>query len=332
MGNAHAGSTVPHRHRFHHGDAWVPFMHRIHCLAILRTPAGRDRIRRLHEVTIGGRGGWSIEHFDSHPYAEAMIPRPTADQKQALRNDLHLHRAWLDANKIKEPLWALKSEKQYTGVLLAALLDSDASATVCRALLACKFGPMAAATFGHPKTVHCPDKGPDLVAILEHEAEEVLLIVEHKRFGSPSHAPGHETDPDAPWQTDRIYAEATQKGPPLWLSVAGATCKETYFIVLDAHGMSMEQLFPDGEFNEPWMVTSYPQFGAVLRKDYERGVRGLVPLLATLYAGRLRSIATNTLSRLCTSCTHWTTPRAGQCHVDGRFRGLPGAGPGGYGA
>ena len=37
------------------------------------------------------------------------------------------------------------------------------------------------------------------------------------------------------------------------------------------------------------MVTSYPQFGAVLRKDYERGVRGLVPLLATLYAGRLRS-------------------------------------------
>jgi hypothetical protein len=65
----------------------------------------------------------------------------------------------------------------------------------------------------------------------------------------------------------------------------------TYFVVLDAHGMNMEQLFPDGAVNEKWMVTSYPQLGALPRRECERGVRGLVPLLATLYAGRLRRIA-----------------------------------------
>lgn len=59
----------------------------------------------------------------------------------------------------------------------------------------------------------------------------------------------------------------------------------TNLVVLDAYGKSMEQLFPDGQFNDRWLVTSYPAFGAVLRVGYEQGAGGLVPLLAAMYAG-----------------------------------------------
>jgi len=111
-----------------------------------------------------------------------------------------------------------------------------------------------------------------------------MLFVEHKRFHSPSHAPGYKSNPGAPWQTDQVYAAMTQNEPPSWLGGI-PPCQVKSFVVLDAYGKTMEQLFPDGQFNDQWLVTSYPQFGAVLRVGYEEGVRGLVPLLAALYAG-----------------------------------------------
>ncbi|MFE4798267.1 hypothetical protein ACFRFL_25090 [Streptomyces sp. NPDC056708] len=61
------------------------------------------------------------------------------------------------------------------------------------------------------------------------------------------------------------------------------------FIVLDGYGKPMEQFYPGGLYNEKWAVTSYSQFGATLRAEHDRGVRGLVPLLATLYAGGPKS-------------------------------------------
>lgn len=59
----------------------------------------------------------------------------------------------------------------------------------------------------------------------------------------------------------------------------------SHCVVLDGYGLPMERIFPDGEFNDRWLVTSYRQFGNVLRAAYDRGVPALVPLLVGLHAG-----------------------------------------------
>ena len=215
-----------------------------------------------------------------------MIPQPTIDQTRALHDDLAAHHSWLASKGIEVPIWPEKSEKQYTGLLLAALLDPDASATVCHALLDGGLDKATAPVVGHPTTVYAPDKGPDITLRLTDRATDLLLVVEHKRFRSPSHAPGykkhHQT---AAWQTDQTIEAAGWDDPPLWLSLTGAPSAAKKFIVFDAHGMNMEQLFPGGEYNDDWSVTSYRTFSAELRRAFEGGVRGLVPLLAALYAG-----------------------------------------------
>lgn len=57
------------------------------------------------------------------------------------------------------------------------------------------------------------------------------------------------------------------------------------FVVFDGFGKEMDQLFPAALHNDKWAVTSYPQFGAALRAEHDRGVCGLIPLLSALYAG-----------------------------------------------
>ncbi len=211
-----------------------------------------------------------------------MIPRPTKVQKQSLLDDRLRHRAWLEINKIEEAAWHL-SEDPYTGLLLAALLDPDARSSVLRGILA-GGGMSASALSSSPLTaVQWPTRGIDLVARFGHGAGAELLFVEHKRVGSPSHCPGYKTNPQAPWQTDQLYSAVVGSEPPAWLDGASADQAKT-FVVLDGYGMSMEQLFPGAESNDRWAVTSYRQFGAVLRAEHSRGVRGLVPLLAALYA------------------------------------------------
>lgn len=212
-----------------------------------------------------------------------VIPQPTEAQKQSLFNDRHWHRVWLETNKIEEAALPL-GEDPYTGLLLAALLDPDARSSVLRGILA--GAPASASAFSSsPLTAaQWPTRGVDLVARFGHGAASELLLVEHKRFRSHSHAPGYRRDPDAPWQTDQVYSAAMGSEPPAWLGEASANQVKN-FIVLDAHGKSMEQLFPGGQFNDRWTVTSYLQFGAALRAEHSRGVRGLVPLLAALYAG-----------------------------------------------
>ena len=216
-----------------------------------------------------------------------MYPPPTAAQTQALLDDRDRHRVWLAAHKIEEVVWPL-SEDPYTGLLLASLLDPDARSTVCQGLLAGGSEAASASCAGPPTAAQWPTRGVDLVVRFGHGADATLLLVEHKRFRSPSHAPGYKNHPDAPWQTDQVYAAVAGNEPLSWLGeIPGSQVKA--FAVLDAYGKNMEQLFPGGQFNDRWLVTSYPQFGAVLRAGHEQGVRGLVPLLAALYAGPLRS-------------------------------------------
>ena len=49
--------------------------------------------------------------------------------------------------------------------------------------------------------------------------------------------------------------------------------------------LPIDAAYPCGVHNERWAVTSYPQFAAVLRAEHDQGATGLVPPLATLYAG-----------------------------------------------
>lgn len=175
-------------------------------------------------------------------------------------------------------------ENPYTGLLLASLLDPDASSTVRRALLAGGSEVTSVSCAGPLTAAQWPTRGVDLVARFGHGAGAALLLVEHKRFRTQSHRPGHQNNPDAPWQTDQAYAAATGNDPPSWLGEIRADQVKN-FVVLDAYGHSMEEMFPGGQFNARWQVTSYSQFGAVLRAGYEQGVRGLVGLLEALYAG-----------------------------------------------
>jgi hypothetical protein len=212
-----------------------------------------------------------------------VIPPPTAAQKQALLDDRDRHRLWLRANQIEEVTWPL-SEDPYTGLLLASLLDPDASPTVCRGLLAGGSEATPAYCAGPLTAAQWPTQGVDLVVRFGHGANATILLVEHKRFHSHSHAPGYKTNPDAPWQTDQVYAATTRIESPPWLCGISPR-KVTNLVVLDAYGKSMEQLFPGGQFNDRWLVTSYQAFGAVLRAGYRQRVGGLVPLLAAMYAG-----------------------------------------------
>ncbi|WP_199546329.1 hypothetical protein [Streptomyces sp. N35] len=135
-------------------------------------------------------------------------------------------------------------------------------------------------------TAYWPSSGVDLVIEVELRTRCEVIVVEHKRFDSPSHRPGYKTKDNAPWQTDAAYDAATgaTKRPPRWMRRTDAD-HPVKFVVLDGYGKSMDQLYPDGLHNKKWSVTSYPQLGRVLRAEHDRGVGGLVPLLATLYSG-----------------------------------------------
>lgn len=214
---------------------------------------------------------------------ETVKPPPTPAQKQVLLEDRDYHRVWLKTNKIEELAWPL-SENPYTGLILAAVLNPDTRSTVCQGLMAGGSETASAFRTNSLTAAQWPTKGVDLVVRFGHGLESQFLLVEHKRFRSDSHRPGYRTDPHAPWQTDVVYAAATGNDAASWLGDDPAS-RVKGFIVLDAYGKSMDQLFPGGQFNDKWLVTSYPQFGRVLRAAYEQGVRGLVPLLAALYAG-----------------------------------------------
>ena len=130
-----------------------------------------------------------------------------------------------------------------------------------------------------------PRSGVDLLVRIEAAPRNRLVFVEHKRFRTHSHAPGYRNDKNAAWQTDCAVDAATKAtATPRWLLGVDLEV-DLDFIVLDAHGMEMDQLFPGREQNRRWDVTSYAQLGAALRSRHCEGIRGLVPLLAALYAG-----------------------------------------------
>ncbi|KAA6212026.1 hypothetical protein CP973_21260 [Streptomyces albofaciens JCM 4342] len=214
------------------------------------------------------------------------FPAPTADQKQKLIDDHAAHRAWLRDNKINEQPHAL-TEDSFTGLILAGLLDPDSAPSVCRALFV-SLNPSSRVDVVLPLSAYCPSSGVDLVVEAQQQDFRGLVVVEHKRFTSPSHAPGYKKNPNARWQTDQVYEAATSDYWPRWMHETDPSLPVA-FVVLDGYGKPMEQLFPGGLHNEKWAVTSYSQFGAVLRAEHDRGVRGLIPLLAALYAGAPRA-------------------------------------------
>ncbi len=211
-----------------------------------------------------------------------MANTPTPAQKEAVAVDAALHGCWLRGETIRE-LHTPMGENPYTGLLLSALLDPDASSATVRGLLASTVQNRPTVVPG-VASAQWPSRGPDLIVDLEYGYDREVLVVEHKRFNSISHAPGYKRtgNSNAPWQTDVVYERMTKDRLP-YRRVARHD-GPIVFVVLDLYGKPMEELYPGGIHNEHWIVTSYAQFGAVLRAEYELGARGLVPLLSAIYA------------------------------------------------
>ncbi len=161
---------------------------------------------------------------------------------------------------------------------------------MCRALLA-GLDPSLTADDATVATTYWPSCGVDLVLEAQRRGHGELIVVEHKRFSSPSHAPGYKKNEDALWQTDQVYQPATSGYWPGWMHETDSDLP-VRFVVLDGYGKHMDQMFPGGLHNSEWSVTGYGQFASVLRAEPDRGTRGLTPLLTTVYAGVLAEPAT----------------------------------------
>jgi hypothetical protein len=210
-----------------------------------------------------------------------MIPAATPQQKQELAAERRCHHDWLARRKIDKMAWTC-GEVAYTGLIFSALIEPGSRAAVCRALLgeAPADGDQAGSS---PVAVRWPNRGVDLIVEFGEADERRVILMEHKRFRSPSHAPGYRTDPDALWQTDQVYESVTSAAPPDWFDGLGPAAELT-FLVLDVHGKTMDQMYPGGRHNKAWRVTGYQEFGSALRGFFENGTRGLVPLLSALHS------------------------------------------------
>lgn len=175
-------------------------------------------------------------------------------------------------------------EIPFTGLILAGLLDPGSAPSVYRALLV-GLDPFVRAVDVLPVSAYCPSSGVDLVIEARLRDRRELLLIEHKWFTTASHVPRGRSDPEALWQTDQAYIAVTSGNRCGWLMHETGPDLPARFVVLDCYGRSMAQLYPGGLHNEEWAVTSYEQFGEVLRAEHEAGVRGLIPLLSILYAG-----------------------------------------------
>jgi hypothetical protein len=150
----------------------------------------------------------------------------------------------------------------YTGLIFSALIEPGSRAAVCRALVGevLADGDQAGSS---PVAVRWPNRGVDLIVECGDAAERRVILMEHKRFRSPSHAPGYRTDPDALWQTDQVYESVSSAAPPAWFDGLGPAADLTY-LVLDVHGKTMDQMDPGGRHNKAWQVTGYREFGSAL--------------------------------------------------------------------
>ncbi|MFF8786092.1 hypothetical protein [Streptomyces sp. NPDC015125] len=199
-----------------------------------------------------------------------------------MRDDHAAHRKWMREYELDEHPYPV-TEDPFTGLVLAGLLDPESAPSVCRALVT-GLHPSMRTGDATPLSAYWPTSGVDLVIEAQQRDRRELVVIEHKRFASPSHAPGYRKNPEALWQTDQVYEAATSGYWPRWMHETDPELP-VRFVVLDGYGKPMDQLYPGGLHNDKWAVTSYSQFGAILRAGHDRGVRGLIPLLTTLYAG-----------------------------------------------
>lgn len=169
-------------------------------------------------------------------------------------------------------------EVLYTGMLLGALLEPNSRDAVATAI--CTDG--AARTGPRLTDAYAPRQMVDLVMSLsDSTGSATIVIVEHKRFDSKSHAPGYRKDPNAQWQSDQAYLAAHGDPPPSWLYWPGLP---TRFVLLDGYNRSMDTAFKNGQYNAAWSVVGYESFADSLRESHDLGVQGLIPLLVALYA------------------------------------------------
>lgn len=246
---------------------------------VLARGAGRVSASVLHGISghAAGEGASDVSQL------LVAVVRPNAEEMAALLAARAKHRGQLVKDGLFEPEWPL-AENAYNGLLLAAMLDPATQPAVLRALYSGE--PRLTVSSALVTAVHWPTSGVDLVVRQGNGARSVTTLIEHKRFASPSHAPGYKSNPDAAWQTDRAYEATLLPEPPSWLAgyLPGSPVR---FVVLDGFGKSMDRLYEGGEHNDRWALTGYGTFGQSLWRAHKAGTPGLVALLTALYAGDL---------------------------------------------
>ncbi|MEO3773959.1 hypothetical protein [Micromonospora halophytica] len=190
-----------------------------------------------------------------------------------------LHRVWLADRGIRE-MEGWLHEESFTAILLAALLDPDTCDVITDLLLA--ETPSKTLRDRGPLTLHSAPK-PVMDLVLGFGGlERAAIVIEAKRFYSPSNWCLSARGEWLP-QTDVAVEDANEPDPPGWLW--GIQAGQVHdFVLLDPFSRPVSTLFPNGRHNHRWRTVGYSELGVGLRTAHDRGVRGLTPLIASLWA------------------------------------------------
>ena len=218
----------------------------------------------------------------------ARSPR-TAEQSRAARAARAEHQAWLEQRGLVEMKGWL-NEAAFTAILLAALLDPESRDTAVAALLAGT--PADSLRSRGPLTLQsAPGSVMDLVLGFGEQPDLVAVVIEAKRFESPSNACWSARG-EWLWQTDTAVEDSTEIDSPAWLW--GVRQGQVHdFVLLDAYSRPASTVFPEepanpdwpkARHNHRWRTVGYAELGAALRCAHDSGTPGLLPLLSALWA------------------------------------------------
>jgi hypothetical protein len=210
------------------------------------------------------------------------------------------HDQWLTARQI--PRIAKIAEPQFTGVIIATLLDASVAPTVLKALGVTSQDRLT-------RVISDPVPIDIVVTLATPKGEDYSIFMEVKRWGSPSNAPGYKNEDYTQWQTDLMHAMSvgyarcpncgfdrmcsacrrcwccgtgrghnvpsanlTERKKPEWLTELRGVVPPSpldRYLLIDMKERTMDQAFPHGVCNDKWEVISINDIAKELKGKQE---------------------------------------------------------------